>query len=356
MADLRLEDVGVRHAGAGRDTLVGIHLAVSSGARVVLLGGSGSGKTTVLRAIAGLTPVSSGRVLIGGRDVTHLLPGERDVALVQQEAALQPHLDVRRNLGSGLRWRQVPRDEEARRVTAEARAFRLTRVLGRRPPTLSTGERHEVALARSLVRRCSVLLLDEPLARLDANRRASLRRELVAVQTGYGVTTVLTTNDPVTAHAFGDLAAVLDRGRLVQAGAPAAIAAAPATTAVAALIVVPAINLVAGAVERRGSHRLVRAGPVTLRTSRSVPAGPVTVGVSPRHLEVGGDGPAATVRRRVVLGPEVELHVATDDGPSVRVTADRDAPATGSTVRLRVRPGTLHLFDPVTGLAVAHGL
>jgi ABC-type sugar transport system ATPase subunit len=356
VADLRLEDLHVRHPGAPVDALAGVHLEVPDGARLVLVGASGSGKTTVLRAVAGLAPLTAGRVVIGGRDVTGLPPGERDVALVQQEAALQPHLDVRRNLGSALRWRQVARAEEDRRVTAEARAFRLTRLLRRRPPTLSTGERHEVALARSLVRRCSVLLLDEPFARVDANRRAALRRELLAVQAGYAVTTLLTTNDPVTAHAFGDLAAVLEAGHLLQAGSPAAVAAAPSTSTVAELLVVPPINLLPGTVTRHGGRTVVRAGPVQVTTPRALEPGPVTVGVSPRDLELGGDGEPATVRRRVVLGPDIELEVAAPGGAPVRVLAPRGAPAVGATVRLRVHPGALHLFDPGTGRARAHGV
>jgi multiple sugar transport system ATP-binding protein len=356
VASLRLEDLYVRHPGAAVDVLAGIDLEVPDGTRLVLAGASGSGKTTVLRAIAGLAPVTFGRVVLDGHDVTRSLPGERDVALVQQEDTLQPHLDVRRNLGSALRWRRVPRDEEDRRVTAEARAFQLTRLLGRRPPALSVGERHEVALARSLVRRCSVLLLDEPLGRVDQGRRAALRRELLAVQTGYGVTTVLTTNDPVTAHALGELVAVLEDGRLLQVGTPAELSTEPSSTAVAELLSVPTLNLLPGTIERQDRGHVLRAGPLRVRTRLDLASGPVTVGVSPHDLAIGGDGPSGVVQRRVLLGPELELTVAGEDGTLVRVTADRDAPAVGATVRLRVQPGHLHLFDPHSGRARSHGV
>lgn len=356
MAELRLEDVRVRHPGADLDALAAIDLEVADGRRLVLLGGSGSGKTTVLRAIAGLAPVTSGRVLLGDRDVTRLPPGERDVAFVHQEGVLQPHLDVRHNLGFALRMRRVPREEARHRVTAEARAFRLMGLLGRRPSTLATGQRHEVALARALVRRCSALLLDEPFARVDAHRADRLRRELRRVQEGYGVTTLLAANDPTTAHALGERIAVLERGRLLQTGPPFDIAAAPASTAVAELVVVPPMNLVAGTLERGdGRHTLV-AGPLRLDLRRPLDARRVTVGIRPGDLELVDHGVAVPVRQRIVLGHEVELTVGRPQDPALRVTADRDAPAVGAHVHLRVRPERVHLFDRDTGSALRHGV
>jgi multiple sugar transport system ATP-binding protein len=355
VAELRLEDLHVRYPDAVEDALAGIDLVLPDGARLVLAGASGSGKTTLLRAVGGLAPVTGGRVLLDGRDVTHLAPGARDVVFAPQEAALQPHLDVRRNLGTPLRWRGVPADEEDRRVVAEARAWRLTQLLPRRPRTLATGERQEVALAKSLVRRGNVLLLDEPLARVDAHRRTTLRRELLGVQSGYGVTTVLTSNDPVTAHAFGELVAVLDRGRVVQVGPPAEVAAAPATSIVAELLAIPPLNLLSGWVERTDAGPCeVRAGPLRIRTA-GLPEGPVTVGVSPRDVTLGGAGTPVTVLRRVLLGPAIELTVVGPDGAPLRVHAHRDAPAEGATIHVSALPRHVHLFDAVTGAALVHG-
>lgn len=356
MAELRLEDVSVRYPGADLDALASLHLDVEDGRRLVLLGGSGSGKSTLLRAVAGLVPATRGRVLLGDRDVTHLPPGERDVAFVHQDGVLQPHLDVRDNLGFALRMRRVPREEERDRVTAEARAFRLMGLLGRRPSTLATGQRHEVALARSLVRRCSALLLDEPFARVDAHRADRLRRELRRVQEGYGVTTLVAANDPITAHALGETIAVLERGRLLQTGPPLEVAAAPGSTAVAELVVVPPMNLVVGTIERGdGRHTLV-AGPLRLDLRRPLDARRVTVGIRPGDLELVGDGVAVPVRHRTVLGHEVALVVGRPQDPPLHVTADRDAPAVGAHVRLRVRPERVHLFDADTGIALRHGI
>jgi multiple sugar transport system ATP-binding protein len=356
VAEVQLWDLRVRHPGADEDALEGLSLVVPDGSRLVVLGGSGSGKTTLLRTIAGAVPAAGGRITFDARDVTTTPSRDRDVAFVHQQGTLQPHLDVRRNLGFALRLRRVPRDEERRRVAAEARAFSITDLLGRRPRSLSGGERQEVALARSLVRRCSAMLLDEPFARVDAHRVTELRRELTALQSGYGVTCLLATNDPVTAHAFGDQVAVLDRGRLLQVGPTAEVAGAPAAVRVAELLVVPPANLLPGAVERRASGDLLVAGPLRVPVRRRLPRR-VTVAVRPGDLTATPAASAGVpVRRRVVLGHEVELTVGRGDDPPVRVLADRDAPDEGARVTLRVDPRDVWVFDPTTGDALAHGL
>jgi multiple sugar transport system ATP-binding protein len=355
VAEVRLWDVHVRHPRAATDTLTGIDLAVPDGSRLVLLGGSGSGKTTLLRAVAGLVPVTGGRITFDERDVTTLPPEDRDVAMVHEHGTLQPHLDVRRNLGFSLRMRRTPLAEERRRVEAEARAFALTDLLDRRPGALSEGERHEVALARSLVRRSAVLLLDEPFARLDAHRQTALRRELTALQAGYELTCLLATNDPVTAHAFADQVAVLDRGRLLQAGPPGELAAAPAVTRVAELLIVPAVNLLPGTVDRRNAGDLLLAGPLRIPLRRRLPHR-VTVGVRPHDVTVTAAAGDVPVRRRVVIGHEVELTVGRAGDPPLRLLTDRDAPPEGARVALRVPPDRVHVFDATSGLALGHGV
>jgi multiple sugar transport system ATP-binding protein len=356
VAHLRCTDLHVRHPGADLEALAGVDLEVPDGTRMVLVGASGSGKTSLLRAVAGALPVTSGRILFDDRDVTHLPSRDRDVAMVHQTGTLQPHLDVRRNLGFRLRLRGTPRAEERERVAAEARAFELTDLLGRRPATLSTGERHEVALARTLVRRCAVLLLDEPFTRVDAHRVAALRRELLAVQEGYGVTTVLATNDAVTAHAFGQRVAVLHRGRVVQAGAPHTVSETPASTHVAELLVVPPVNLVPGAVERREAGDVLLAGPLRIPLRRRLPARRVTVCLRPRDLQLTDGGVPVPVRHRAVLGDEVELTVGRAGDPPLRVITGRDAPPVGTRVGLRVDPARVHVFDATSGSALRHGV
>jgi multiple sugar transport system ATP-binding protein len=356
VAELELQDLHVRHPAADVDALTGIDLRVPDGTRTVVIGPSGSGKTTLLRAVGGLSPVVGGRILIGGRDVTGLPSRDRDVAMVHQQGTLQPHLDVRRNLGFALRLRGVPRDEERRRVAAEARAFALEDLLGRRPRTLAAGERHEVALARSLVRRSSVLLLDEPFARVDAHRRADLRRELLLVQQGYGLTTLLATNDPEAAHALGDQVLVLEGGRAVQVGPPAEVAAAPASVVVAELLMLPAPNLLLATVERRAGGDVLRAGGLVVPTRRRLVPRRVRIAVRPDRLRFGSGGLDVPVRRRVTLGDRVELTVGRGGDPPLVVLADRSAPQVGDRVTLRVHPRDVHVFDAVTGEALAHGV
>jgi multiple sugar transport system ATP-binding protein len=356
VAHLRCTDLHVRFPDTDVEALAGVDLDVPEGGRLVLVGPSGSGKSSLLRAIAGALPVASGRIRFDERDVTHLPSRDRDVAMVHQTGTLQPHLNVRRNLGFRLRLRGTPRAEERQRVRAEARAFELTELLGRRPATLSTGERHEVALARTLVRRCAVLLLDEPFARVDAHRVATLRRELLAVQQGYGVTTVLATNDAVTAHAFGEQVAVLHAGRVVQSGAPQAVADAPASTQVAELLVVPPVNLIPGAVERRAAGDVLLAGPLRIPLRRPLPARRVTVGLRPRDLRLTEHGVPVPIRHRAVLGDEVELAVGRAGDPPLRVLTGREAPPVGTSVGLRVDPARVHVFDATSGSALRHGL
>jgi multiple sugar transport system ATP-binding protein len=341
-----------------------IELSVADGERLVVLGPSGSGKSTLLRTVAGLEQPDpdGGRVRIDGRDVTRLSPGERDVSMVDQQASLQPHLDVRRNIGFPLALRRVPAAERDERVEAEARTFALRGLMRRRPRNLSTGERHEVALARSLVRRVSVLLLDEPFANHDGPRRAALVRELSTVQEGYGVTMLCATNDQRIAMGLAHRCAVLDRGRLVQVARPQELFAQPASAFVAGFLGSPPMNLIPARIERALSGVRIVAGPLRVRSFAPRVADlqgvPCTVGVRPTDLR-RADGDAMVVveepvRSRAFLGAEVEVRVGTGDQELV-ATIDRPFPQIGELLRLAVEPADLHLFGP-DGSAVAHGV
>jgi ABC-type sugar transport system ATPase subunit len=365
VAHLRLTDVRVDLDGdTARPVLTGIDLDVPDGTRTVLLGASGAGKTTLLRTVAGSVPVTSGHVHLGGTDVTRAPSRDRDVAMVSQHGSLQPHLDVRRNLGFALRLRGVPRAEEDARVAAEAGAFSLRDLLRRRPATLSAGERHEVALARALVRPCAVLLMDEPFVRIDAGRRAVLRRELLRLQEGYGVTLLLATNDPITARSLAERIAVLDRGRLIQEGSVADVVARPGSVAVAELLLEPAIQLVPARLQGSGRDRTAVGGPLRVALPHlpdlpglpgGVPPRRLLLGVQPQDLLLGEVGLPATVRHRTFRGATVELTlVGGGEGP-LTVHVPRPGPEVGDRVRVRPRPGRVHLFDPVDGHALAHG-
>lgn len=233
MASLSLSGVTVRH---GATVALGpVELDVADGEFVGIVGMSGAGKTTLLRAVAGIDPIASGDVSIGGTDVTGSEPGTRDVAMVFQHPHLLPHRSVGRNVAFPLEVRRQTIDEIHQRVHAEARALHIEQLLERSPDTLSAGEMQLVQIARAMVRVPRVLLLDEPLARLDAHTREQMRRELRFLQRGYGVTTLATTNDPAEAMAMSDRLVVLEAGRIVQVGVPLDVYRDPVTIEVAQL-------------------------------------------------------------------------------------------------------------------------
>ena len=231
---LRLENLTRRF---GDTTAVDdVSLEVQPGELLTLLGPSGCGKTTTLRMIAGFEHPTSGRVLIGGRDVTALPPQKRDVGMVFQNYALFPHLDVRENVEFGLRSRGTPRADSAPRVERALEMVELAGYAGRRVQALSGGQQQRVALARAIAPEPPLLLLDEPLSNLDAALRERTRGELRALLKRLGMTSVFVTHDQEEAFALSDRVAVLDRGRLQQVGTPEALYASPANAFVASFL------------------------------------------------------------------------------------------------------------------------
>jgi putative spermidine/putrescine transport system ATP-binding protein len=214
----------------------GVDLQIADGEFFSLLGPSGSGKTTVLRLIAGFELPSSGRITLGGQDVTRLAPFRRDVNTVFQDYALFPHLSVFDNVAYGLRVKGVPKAERTQRATEALTTVRLEGFGDRRPGQLSGGQRQRVALARALVNRPRVLLLDEPLGALDLKLREQMQVELKAIQGRVGITFVFVTHDQEEALTMSDRVAVFNRGRIEQVDAPAAIYERPATSFVAGFV------------------------------------------------------------------------------------------------------------------------
>ena len=224
---------GVRLAYGTTTVLNGVDLAIGQGELIALLGPSGCGKTTILRVIAGLSRPGAGRVVVDGRDVTGLPPEKRGMAMVFQSYALWPHMNVRRNIGYGLKLRGWTRGAINDRVSAILSLLQLDG-LGERPVTaLSGGQRQRVALGRALAVDPSVLLLDEPLSNLDARIRFDLRHELRAVQQDVGITAIHVTHDKEEAMVMADRIAIVNQGRIEQIGAPESVHDAPATAFVA---------------------------------------------------------------------------------------------------------------------------
>ncbi|HEX5741766.1 MAG TPA: ABC transporter ATP-binding protein, partial [Pilimelia sp.] len=238
---MHLSGVTVRHGSV--TALDRVDLDARAGELLVLLGPSAAGKTTLLRAVAGLDRVSAGTVRLAGRDITALPPGRRDVSMVFQSYALFPHLDVARNIAFGLAVRGVDRRAARERAAEAAAVAGCAHLLDRRPGALSGGERQRVALARALVREPAVFLLDEPLSQLDAELRLSTRGELRALHDRVGATTLHVTHDQAEAMALGDRVAVLRAGRVEQVAGPRELWDRPATRFVARFVGSPPMNL-----------------------------------------------------------------------------------------------------------------
>ena len=221
-----------------------LDLTIKEGERLAVLGPSGSGKTTLLRLIAGLETPDEGTIRIDGRDTRGVPPHQRDVAMVFQNPALYPHLNVMKNLAFGLKARRVGRRERNTRTREMAEMLGLARLLNRKPDELSGGERQRVALGRAVVRKPRVLLLDEPFSNLDEPLRAVLRAELIAIHQRFGSTLVHVTHDQVEALSLGDRVAVLDQGRLMQLDAAEDVYDRPAHRFVARFVGSPGMNLI----------------------------------------------------------------------------------------------------------------
>lgn len=220
-----------------------LDLVIPDGKFTVLVGASGCGKTTLLRMIAGIGPATSGQVLLDGKDITDMAPGKRDIAMVFQNYAIYPTMSVRENIEFGLKNNKVPKEERLRRITEVAASVGLTEYLDRKPSTLSGGQRQRIALARAMVKQPKVFLMDEPLSNLDAKLRASMRTELIELHERLKTTFVYVTHDQVEAMAMADMIVLMDKGRIMQQGAPEDVYRDPDNIFAAQFIGTPSMNI-----------------------------------------------------------------------------------------------------------------
>jgi multiple sugar transport system ATP-binding protein len=332
------------YPGTPKPAVNDLNLSIADGELLVLVGPSGSGKSTALRMLAGLEPLDGGRILIGGKDVSRVRPRDRDIAMVFQNYALYPNLDVAQNMGFALKQQGVPKHERMERVRDVAKLLDLEPYLDRKPRNLSGGQRQRVAMGRAIVRRPQVYLMDEPLSNLDAKLRVQTRAELVELQQRLAVTTVYVTHDQVEAMTMGHRVAVLRDGDLQQCDAPSTLYHEPANLFVAGFIGSPAMNLLPVVVD--GSVRIAGA---EIRINEALGGGQATIGFRPESVRIGDQGPIPG-RIRIVedLGSEIFVHLVIDhDGEERRVVAKVDPPFAGKAdddVRLTLS-GALHLFD-----------
>jgi multiple sugar transport system ATP-binding protein len=232
---------------------------------LVLVGPSGCGKTTALRCVAGLEEATSGDIYIGDRLVNDVSPKDRDIAMVFQNYALYPHMNVYDNMAFGLKLRKRPKAEIQERVKQAASMLGMEDLLDRKPRQLSGGQRQRVALGRAIVREPKVFLMDEPLSNLDAKLRVQTRAELIKLHRRLGITTIYVTHDQMEAMTMGDRIAVLKDGEMQQVGTPMALYNHPANVFVAGFIGTPSMNFVPGKLEARDGHIYVEADPLAVR-------------------------------------------------------------------------------------------
>jgi multiple sugar transport system ATP-binding protein len=259
-----------------------LNLQVQPGEFLVLLGASGSGKTTALRILSGLETATEGRVRIGDRDVTDILPKYRDISMVFQSYALYPHKTVGENIGFPLKVRKVNPAQRDVAVREAAAQVQLDTLLHRYPRELSGGQRQRVALARAIIRRPSVFLMDEPLSNLDAKLRGHMRAELKHMQENFGITTIYVTHDQIEAMTLAHRVAILERGVLQQLATPAEIYNNPANLFVAQFIGSPPMNVVKGSLDGKN----FMAGGARIATPVGGKIASAVLGVRPEDCSV----------------------------------------------------------------------
>jgi multiple sugar transport system ATP-binding protein len=409
MAEVTLEEV-TKIFGEDVVAVDKMSLDIPDGEFVVFVGPSGCGKSTALRMIAGLEDISGGKVFIGDQVVNDLPPRQRDIAMVFQNYALYPHMNVRENMGFALKLRKMDKSEISRRVDEAARILSIERFLDRKPKALSGGQRQRVALGRAIVREPKAFLMDEPLSNLDAKLRVQMRTEIAKLHNRIGTTTIYVTHDQTEAMTMADRIVVLKDGEVQQIATPQVMYDQPDNVFVAGFIGSPAMNFIMARLEKQnGGHEVVFGGtrlPLTEEEiarakergydPESFTGKDVILGIRPEHLEdaeteaaeaIGGSEGANTmdVEPQVIesMGSEKYLYFevpreqaahlesldemtddeASEDGNGggsadesgdlmvARVAAESDAKE-GQKRRMVIDGSQVQLFDPETEKAI----
>jgi len=333
-----------------------LNLSVDKGEFLTLLGPSGCGKSTVLRMIAGLEQPTQGQMLLEGKDVTRLGPGDRNMSMVFQSYALYPHMTVADNIASGLKLRKVPRNEIEERIQDVSEFLGLKPLLNRRPSQLSGGQRQRVAVARALVRRPSVFLLDEPLSNLDALLREQVRAELKQLFEDQQAPVVYVTHDQTEAMTLSTKVAILNEGYLQQVDAPHRIYTHPANRFVAGFVGSPQMNFLTLPCD--GQTAVLGRSRIPL--PKSVPGNTrqITLGVRPEHVQVVQAEGRPVVSGDVFLVENLGMHnlisvciTDVEERPTIRLLLPPDRHPRGKHIGLTFLPRELHWFDAETGEA-----
>jgi multiple sugar transport system ATP-binding protein len=347
------------YPGNDKPTVPGIDLEIGDGEFMVLVGPSGCGKSTTLRMLAGLEEINGGKIFIGDRDVTHVAPKDRDIAMVFQNYALYPHMTVADNMAFALKMAKVPAEEREKRVQEAAKILGLTEFLERKPKALSGGQRQRVAMGRAIVRSPQVFCMDEPLSNLDAKMRVQTRTDIAKLQSDLGVTTVYVTHDQVEAMTMGDRVAVMNLGELMQVDTPLNLYDKPVNLFVAGFIGSPQMNLIKAKAGAEGQAQIGEyLVPVDPAAAKQLGAGHdnITVGVRPEAWRLvseseGGLPVDVTVVEDLGADGFVYGNCDVEGTPAnviVRVSG-RDRIAKGDRIYVTTDPKNVHVFDTDSG-------
>jgi multiple sugar transport system ATP-binding protein len=334
----------------------------------VLVGPSGCGKTTALRMIAGLEEVTSGEIYIGDRLVNDVAPKDRDIAMVFQNYALYPHMNVRDNLGFGLKMRKFPKPEIDQRVQEAADILGIHELLDRKPKQLSGGQRQRVAVGRAIVRKPEVFLFDEPLSNLDAKLRVAMRAEISKLHRRLGTTIIYVTHDQVEAMTMASRIFIMQNGALQQSGVPLDVYKQPANRFVAGFIGSPAMNFIPATLVEdqracfvRNDHFKVKLPDGFYPDVRAYAGRPVIFGVRPEDMaqqqQAASKTEANTISTRVevveTLGAETFVHLTCGSHAMVaRVTVPDRPLAVGQELKVDLKMANTHIFDKDTSRTI----
>lgn len=362
MPEIRLERLVKRYGQV--EVLHGIELEMADNEFTVLVGPSGCGKSTTLRMIAGLEEVSDGEIWVDGKPVSHLEPKDRGLAMVFQDYALYPHMNVAQNISFALRLARRPKSEIDAKVREVAGMVGLTDFLHRKPGALSGGQRQRVAMARALAKDSSIFLFDEPLSNLDAKLRGQMRAELALMSQRVQKNMIYVTHDQIEAMTLADRIVVMHGGYIQQQGTPRELFERPVNKFVAGFLGMPPMNFLAGQIRQDAGDVFVEGAAFKLRLSgakaavaRNSKSRDVTLGIRPSDLKYDPD---AVEGEALNLDVEVSEYVGAQSvllcrcGPDrVTVEINSETPmALGQALTFAVNPGRVHLFDSVTEVAL----
>ncbi|WP_370401325.1 ABC transporter ATP-binding protein [Sulfitobacter sp. JB4-11] len=357
MPDIRLEHLRKDYGAV--TVIEDLNLEMADGEFTVLVGPSGCGKSTTLRMIAGLESVTDGKIMIGDRDVSRLEPKARDLAMVFQDYALYPHMNVAKNMSFALRLARMNRSDIEKRVKDVAETLDLSAYLDRKPAELSGGQRQRVAMGRALVRDAGTFLFDEPLSNLDAKLRGQMRAELALMHQRVGKNMIYVTHDQIEAMTLGDKIVVMKFGKIMQAGSPEELYRNPANKFVAGFIGSPTMNFLGAELFDEGGilHAKGQGFSIPLPAARAARLAThkdrqVTLGIRPSSFAESGEGIEMPVILSEYIGAQSVL-ISEMGGQRVAIEVNSVAPvAAGETRSFTVQGDEVHLFDPQSEAAL----